>query len=1111
MNRDPFYSQIEAALAGPLDSEQFEQCAVDLLRSVYPPLVPIRGGHDGGRDGETSTLEGGSLFLVTTIGDPSANLRKNLRSHRASARDGRLCLLATRHVLNASARSQLERLAVRLGYRLLRVHDGADFADRLYQSPQWCRALLQLTGSPPALATLPITHRPFVQAELIGRADDLDWLRSQRNDALLVGQPGSGKTFLLSTWARENNGLFVRTKNPTLIAEGLRSQKPSAIILDDAHLDPEFVVTLRQIRSDLGAEFQIVANAWPGDADLLRRNLQLTKSEIHVLGLLPRDKIVEVVRQAGIVGPTELVREIVTQAHGRPGLAVTLTHLCLRNGGLEVVLGEELAREVTTTFGRLLGEKTVPLLATFALGGRVGMRPSDVAATLGMNSLELQTAASRLAAGGVVEQRGEYLRVLPEPLRFALVRDIFFTKPSTLPVEALLAVAPDADATTRVLIFAKGRGAALPPDLLKTRILQSRSTDLKSLFSSLGETEAKWVLEEFSSELLSVADVGLTTAPKEYLRCLFFAATQEPNHEIEQNRRHPLRIVRDWIRSAVPGSGAALPSRHRLLDEAEFWLDEEGDYQVGMRALCAAFDPNFETNFADPGIGNNFTHRFGLLSADEARVLSQEWPRVLRRLDWTRIRSWRFLADTISQWLTPNWIRPGAESYKATREAGWDMLCAFADTAPTNISVQRWAKERAQRYKKKKQFFIPSDVEALFPTRDFTSPEETIARRSRAIEELAKEWSNRSPAEVALRWKEIVSAIEAGDVDTWGESMSLALQIAPRVQQDNLIRWAEEMATVAIAPDFIAPLWERIGAERPNGWEETIVAALSNPLSTASAFYALLPQANLPSRIEMLISAAVVEYPKVLGLSCLRARVPEYRLCALLEHSDSRVVKQVAQNMWRARPEGSILACARDAWETAIATHFTGEESSLADIFKREPIIGLKWLRNQIIRNSLRANYGTPTPIQVVVDGLNRDTRVELVNLIQESYFNEELVSALVGNDPEVYAALLHRSEIHRLHAVPLHGQPTEEWAALARVALTSGWDAERIAHASWGGPGGWSGSESKHWGEWESAFVKLRDCAPDLSEVAEFGALHFGRLKDQALRSEQRHSIFSD
>jgi hypothetical protein len=43
MLRDPFYRQIIERLRGQLEPEIFEQCAADILRAIYPTLVPMRG------------------------------------------------------------------------------------------------------------------------------------------------------------------------------------------------------------------------------------------------------------------------------------------------------------------------------------------------------------------------------------------------------------------------------------------------------------------------------------------------------------------------------------------------------------------------------------------------------------------------------------------------------------------------------------------------------------------------------------------------------------------------------------------------------------------------------------------------------------------------------------------------------------------------------------------------------------------------------------------------------------------------------------------------------------------------------------------------------------
>ena len=166
---------------------------------------------------------------------------------------------------------------------------------------------------------IPRTTRPLLNIPLVGRNKDLEWLRKTGGDRLLVGQPGSGKTFLIQILAKEGRALFVVRKAITVLTSAIRTQKPKALIVDDSHLDIDFLVELSHLREEVGATFEIIATCWPGARDRVSGALNLASTKIHSLDLLTRDEIVEVVKLAGIHGPVELVREIVNQAQGKPG------------------------------------------------------------------------------------------------------------------------------------------------------------------------------------------------------------------------------------------------------------------------------------------------------------------------------------------------------------------------------------------------------------------------------------------------------------------------------------------------------------------------------------------------------------------------------------------------------------------------------------------------------------------------------------------------------------------------------------------------------------------------------------------------------------------------
>jgi hypothetical protein len=98
MFRDPFYRAIIERLNGPLHEEAFERCAQDLLRTVYPTLVPIRGGSDAGMDGITADLDDNQLVLIATVG---THVQRNLTaSLKSMLKNGVRC----RSVISATPR-----------------------------------------------------------------------------------------------------------------------------------------------------------------------------------------------------------------------------------------------------------------------------------------------------------------------------------------------------------------------------------------------------------------------------------------------------------------------------------------------------------------------------------------------------------------------------------------------------------------------------------------------------------------------------------------------------------------------------------------------------------------------------------------------------------------------------------------------------------------------------------------------------------------------------------------------------------------------------------------------------------------------------------------------
>ncbi len=259
MKRDPFYCDIWNALEQPLDPDDFERCACDLLRTEFPSLVPVRGGSDSGMDGAIADGEGPAFPLVcTTSPDVIGNLRKSLNPYLKSGGTRRKAVVATSRVLTPRQRQNLVKRGAELEFDIVQVYDRAAFADRLYESPGWCLELLNLTGDARVLSAEPLTSRPFLQNALIGRDAERAWLRETSGDRLLVGHPGSGKTSLLYSMTQEGRGLFLVGKDLAKVAPEIRKNCPGAVMLDDAHVDIEL---LRVFSSYVGSSRQ-TSRSW---------------------------------------------------------------------------------------------------------------------------------------------------------------------------------------------------------------------------------------------------------------------------------------------------------------------------------------------------------------------------------------------------------------------------------------------------------------------------------------------------------------------------------------------------------------------------------------------------------------------------------------------------------------------------------------------------------------------------------------------------------------------------------------------------------------------------------------------------------------------------------
>jgi len=1112
MIRDPFYRQIIECLEGPLDPELFEQCAADLLRVIYPTLVPIRGGSDSGMDGAIADGKGEPFPLVSTIGkDVSGNLKRNLKSYLQDGGLRRKVILATSQKLTPRRIRNLYKRANELGFTLVNVYTQEAMANLLYRSPEWCLELLNLTGAPAPLSVVPRTDRPLLSHALVGREADLAWLLDNDGDRLLVGQPGSGKTFLLHKLALKGDGLFVVSRDCTEIAAAIRSEQPEVLIVDDAQIDCELLKDLKQMREAIGAEFSIIASCWPGDQEMIAEALNLTAPHIRYLEPLTRPEIVEVVKATGIGGPNQLIREIVNQAEGRPGLAVTLTNLCLQGGVKEVAFGDALSRSFLKFFDTVAGQQASAILSAFSVGGDAGMSMSAVARVLDLNLVDVRQTVVKLATGGVIREIDQhYLSVRPAALRHVLVRDVFFTGATSLPIEPLLAQAPSLPQAARTLIGARAVGADIRQELLVGVLEEARSEDAWKAYAWLGRDETIWTLRNHPEKTVAIARPALHQAPETIIPLLLEAAVgdQRPLHSTPE---HPLRLIEDWIHAGRPGTGQGFERREVLLQSAQDWLISGDDVNVGLRAFRSVLSPKFEYHTTDPGMGDKLTIHYGYPSMDEILAVQSLWSKVLEAIKTIEVVDWEPIRSMTEAWAYPGRVnvKVSLETSRKMHSFAGQMLRDIVSLAEDRPGVLHWTSQIAEHLDVQIEIPLDPAFETLYPVEDVEDWKAAKEQQVSAVHELANAWSKLDPVQVIERIVSIEHEAQSTGVKWPRWTPLLCVELAGDTMSPNA--WIRAMIDADAAGDLVTPFLRRAVEIEEPGWIELAFACLERPTLRWVTISLVLTLSDPPENLLAGVLQEMDGYAQLVETLCLRNKIPEHLVGRLLRHEDAAIANAAAQGEWRADPRGTVRDSLRSDWREVVKNS-VDNDYWFSEILKSDPLLAYDWLQNRISKESFEL-YRYERAVKAAVSTLDVDARRRILRQIPATYEFEELVDYLIGGNLDLYCDLLSDERLKPFHLVPLSGYPEGVWVEKARLALDAGYSIEEVAYAVRHFPHmelAWVGKESDRWADWIERFDRL--CSHEderIRKVGEVGRATVEERRDHALKQERNEAIY--
>ena len=924
---DPHHRAIVDALHGPLNPTVFEACAVDMLKRDWPRIVAVAGGGDDGFDGAVADARGQETFplVVTTAEALTGNLRRNLsRAKRKRATLDR-ALFATSRRVTPRMRQKLDETAGEFGVKLLQVYGQDWFAQRLYAEPAWCKRLLHLTGRPRALSPFPVSRRPVLGDRILGRERETRWLQKRAGDCLLVGAPGSGKTFLLRALVLWGQALFKVDDDREQIANDLRSLNPPAVIMDDAHIDPDAIVRFTQIRQEVGSDVRIIATSWPGGAGVVQNALQIPNSDVLDLELIDADTMIEIIKSVGIRGPDDLLRVIRQQAAGRPGLAATLAHLCLAGDVRRVLSGEELVDQLVPQLDRLIGSGTQRLLAPFALGGSSGAPIETVAEALGMSLIEMGNDLAQLAAAGIVqESRTSILdtgddatpvmrtcvgvSVEPSPMRWVLVQRVFFGDGISLPVDRFLEiVGSEADALD-TLIGARSRGALIP-DLAErlerahARLSAEASSRLWAEYASLGPSEARDVIYRRPNRLLDVARDVLEQAPETAIPLLLNQVGNIDGSSPEDvSSADPLEVLAKW---ATPLSSTREDWFHRrstLSHVADQWRRDGGDARTALRAMCVALNPKSEFATTDPGRGQTVHLHFGSLGQRHVKDLVALWPstlNVLRCIDDSET-PWPDLLGLVSTWVhypsdrllgIPDEVRREVLTF-ANR-----MIQDLADISRQHPGIQHKLKATVERAGLNIDVTLDPEFEALHQRLE---PNEEIEMMTHGpMDTIVESWERRPVEEMTRTLARIESEANLAGISYPRWSPYLCARLAKRVSEPGAV--AERIMEDGLPADLVGPFVLRAVREAQRGYEALIRRCLDDHRLRRLGIYAIVTHPAPPLGLLSVVLDEAGDYARDVDTWCLRQEVPSATLLQMFRSGDARLAVAAAIGHWCGR------------------------------------------------------------------------------------------------------------------------------------------------------------------------------------------------------------------
>jgi hypothetical protein len=835
----------------------------------------------------------------------------------------------------------------------------------------------------------------------------------------------------------------------------------------------------------------------------------LPESRVHNLGLLPRAQILKIFHELDVRPRDEILRDLVSQAGNKPGLAVTIALLWRQGEWQKILDGTILSRTLLSLFKGLTGVEVADVLAAFSLGGRRGMSLESVAGFLEVPSRDVLKLARDLSTGGVLSPVDtERLAVHPQVLRSALLRQIFFTgSPFRLNYRKLLPSAPSFAESVEEIMAARVYGAVIPAADLHDLILQSDSRQAWSTLAVVSEEEARWVLENYPGNLLDVAPTLLHQIPQEVIPRIIEKAA-EPTKKVGgwSLPEQPMNILSTWVENIGAGQEEWIWRRQMVARAAKKYLGEGGKREIGVHAICIALSPKLLGNSLDPGRGDVLTEWRGLLPLETLRQIEPIWDDAKGAIQVIDADSCHHLVSLLRDWYHQFWTQ-SAEDAAEKRE----LMREFAGRILTDLAARSQGSPglHANFGRLAEEFGISLELgqDAIFLLlynhdrfdRNPDSRREKEAVRGEQIKTLAAEWAQDAPGVVVRR----IAFYEEEAEKSSGHMRNMSdfcWELADVVQEPE--SWLDECLSQGLKSDLVGPFLDRIVRKEREGWESLLNLALDlDPLKWQAATL-VLTRENPPPSLLAKVFDEFSDLTTLVEQRCQNRRVPVATLRKLLQHSRWDTALAAAVGEWWAEPQGDVREEILPEWRSAILRARTEEyrdtesdmglQYSLGCVLSGDASLALEWLRNRLHDPDLPRSFMEDSPFAHALRSLEKEQRLALLQELEPVPIVSYMIPLLIREDVEVYAQLLSLKRLSDYHLAPLVGLPQKDWSDLALVALHAEYEPAQIAEAAFNihhTMNTMRGTSIEYWEKWDLAFAEIgREGPPELQEVSQHG-----------------------